>query len=132
MKVVIAGSVKLQDEIQKWVHYWGSKDGYSILDYPKALPQDAFEKLYPDIHKKFFQNITEADVLFIANEQKDGIDGYIGAETFAELGFGLAQNLVHGKNIKLILAHMPAKGVACYDEITLWLKLGWIDKILNR
>lgn len=70
-------------------------------------------------------------MLFIANERKNGIEGYIGAETFAELGFGLAQNLVYGKNMKLVLAGMPAKEVACYDEIALWLKLGWIE-LLHR
>jgi len=129
MKVVIAGSAGLQEEIQKWIQYWDSKEGYSVLDYPHALPRENFESLYPTVHTDFFKHIIEADVLFIANDKKKGIDGYIGAETFAELGFGLAQNLVYGKNIKLILAHMPAKEVACYDEIVLWLKLGWIEII---
>ena len=127
MKVVIAGSVKLQNEIGKWITYWNRKVGYSVLDYPKAIPQNNFKKLYPNIHKNFFKNITKADVLFVANDKKNGIDGYIGAETFAELGFGLAQKLVYGKNIKLILANMPAKEVACYNEIVLWKRLGWID-----
>ena len=131
MKVVIAGSAKLQNEIQKWIEYWNSKDGYSVLDYPKAIPQDNFDELYPDVHKNFFKNITEADVLFIANDKKNGIDGYIGAETFAELGSGLAQKLIYSKNIKLILANMPTKEVACYDEIVLWKKLGWIDEIIG-
>ncbi|MEK7635379.1 MAG: hypothetical protein AAB446_03055 [Patescibacteria group bacterium] len=126
MKVVIAGSARLQNEIQKWIEYWNSKDGYSVSNYPRAIPQDNFEKLYSDIHKDFLKNIVEADVLFIANEKKNGINGYIGAETFAELGFGLAQNLINGKNIKLILANMPSEEVACYDEIVLWQKLGWI------
>ena len=101
MKVVIAGSSKLQEKIAVWVNYWNGKDGCSVLDYPKAIPEDNFLELYPDIHKSFFKNITEADILFIANDKKNGIEGYIGAETFAELGFGLAQKLVNGKNIKL-------------------------------
>ncbi|OGG64796.1 hypothetical protein A3C94_01840 [Candidatus Kaiserbacteria bacterium RIFCSPHIGHO2_02_FULL_55_17] len=70
-----------------------------------TITYDDFEKSYPEIHTDFFKHITEADVLFIANGRKKGIDGYIGTETFAELGFGLAQN----------------------DEIVLWLKLGWIE-----
>ena len=88
MKVVIAGSTSLPENIKKWIEYWNSKDGYSVLDYPKAIPQDNFDNLYPDVHKNFFKNITEADILFIANGEKKGINGYIGAETFAELGFG--------------------------------------------
>lgn len=132
MKVVIAGSAKLQNEIKKWTEYWNSKEGYLVLDYPKSIPQDNFNKLYPDVHKDFFKSITEADILFIANEKKNGIEGYIGYETFAELGFGLAQKLVNGKNIKLILAHMPSKEVGCYDEIVLWQKLGWVDEIIEK
>jgi len=131
MKVVIAGSAKLQNEIQKWIEYWNSKNGYLVLDYPKTISQDNFDELYPDVHKNFFKNITEADILFIANEKKNGISGYIGAETFAELGFGLAQKLVYDKNIRLMLANMPAKEVTCYDEIVLWKKLGWIDEIIE-
>ena len=132
MKVVIAGSAKLQDEIQKWVQYWNSKDGYAVLNYPKSIPADNFKDLYPAVHKDFFKSIIEADILFIANEKKNEIEGYIGAETFAELGFGLAQKLVYGKDIRLMLAHMPAKEVACYDEIVLWSRLGWIDEIISR
>lgn len=126
MKVVIAGSAGLRDEIQKWIQYWNNKE-YEVLNYPRAIPRGDFEKFYPEVHTQFFKDITEADMLFIANGKKNDIDGYIGAETFAELGFGLAQNLVYGKNIKLILAHMPAKEVACYNEVVLWLKLGWIE-----
>ena len=77
MKVVIAGSAKLQNEIQEWVAYWNKKDGCSVLNYPKIIPQDNFDNLYPDVHKTFFKNIAEADVLFIANDKKNEINGYI-------------------------------------------------------
>lgn len=131
MKVVIAGSSSLQENTKKWIEYWNNKTDYSVLDYPKAIPASNFENLYPDVHKNFFKNIIEADILFIANDDKKGISGYIGAETFAELVFGLAQKLLYQKNIKLILANMPAKEVACYEEIVLWKKLGWIDEIIG-
>lgn len=127
MKVVIAGSAGLQDEIHKWIQYWESKEGCSVINYPQAIPPDDFENSYPEVHTQFFRDIVDADVLFIANGKKNGIGGYIGAETFAELAFGLAQNLMHSKNIRLILAHMPTQKVACYDEIVLWLKIGWIE-----
>ncbi len=127
MKVVIAGSAGLQEGIQKWIQYWENKEGCSVINYPHEIPPDNFRGLYPEVHADFFKDITEADVLFVANEKKNGIEGYIGAETFAELAFGLAQNLVYGKKIKLILAHMPVKEIACYEEIVLWLKLGWVE-----
>lgn len=131
MKIVIAGSAKLQDKIDEWVEYWNSQDGCLVIDYPQAIPEDGFESFYPERHKTFFKNIIDTDILFIANDPRNGINGYIGAETFAELGFGVAQKLIYGKNIKLILAWMPNKEVACYDEIVLWLKLGWIDQVLD-
>lgn len=131
MKVVIAGSVSLESEIKKWVEYWSKQDNCLVLNYPKIISSDRFDELYPEVHKQFFKDINEADILFIANYKKNGIDGYIGAETFAELGFGLAKKLIENKDIKLILAHMPAKEVACYDEIMLWNKLGWIDRIIE-
>jgi hypothetical protein len=127
MKVVIAGSAKLEGEIKKWIEYWNTKEGFSVSNYPKAILENDFERTYPHIHTNFFKDIEEAAVLFIANGNKNGVEGYIGAETFAELSFGLAQNLVHGRNIKLILANRPAKEVVCYDEVVLWKKLGWIE-----
>ncbi len=131
MKVVIAGSVSSESEIQKWVEYWKKQENCLVLNYPKSTPADQFDELYPEIHKKFFRDINDADILFIANYKKKGINGYIGAETFAELGFGLAKKLIENKNIKLILAQMPDKEVACYNEIVLWNKLGWIDEIIG-
>lgn len=97
------------------------------MNYSKTISIDQFEELYSDVHKNFFKDINEADILFIVNEKKNSINSYVGAETFAELSFGLTKKLIEGKDIKLILAHMPVKEVACYDEIMLWNKLGWID-----
>ena len=124
-KVVIAGSAKLQKEINKWLKIFESKN-YEILDYPRKIEQERFIELYPSIHKTFFECITKTDMLFIMNEDKNGKYGYIGAEAFAELTFGLAQKLVYNKEIELIILKMPSQDVQCYEEIDLWLKLGWI------
>lgn len=125
-KVVIAGSAKLQQEIHNWREFFESKD-YEVLDYPKKIEETKFIELYPNVHKEFFENITKTDMLFIMNEDKNGKSGYIGAESFAELTFGLAQKLVYNKNIELVVLKMPSRDVQCYEEIDLWLKLGWIS-----
>lgn len=125
-KVVIAGSAKLQQEIQNWRKFFINK-GYEVLDYPKKIDETKFMEVYPNVHKEFFENITKTDILFIMNEDKEGKSGYIGAESFAELTFGLAQKLVYNKNIELVVLKMPSKDVQCYEEIDLWLKLGWIS-----
>lgn len=124
-KVVIAGSAKLQNNINYWKQKF-SDNNYEVLDYPKAIEKEKFIELYPNIHKSFFENITKTDILFIMNEDKNGKIGYIGSESFAELTFGLAQKLVYGKNIELVILKMPSEDVQCYEEINLWLNLGWI------
>lgn len=124
-KVVISGSVKLQDEINNWINIF-SKKNYEILDYPKKIEENEFIASYPSIHKTFYENIINADILFIMNEDKDNIRGYIGASAFAELAFGLSQNLIYHKNLDLIIMKMPDEKVKCYEEIKLWIKLGWI------
>lgn len=123
--IVIAGSAKLQDKINPWLKY-GKDQDYNILDYPVPIPEETFLEKYPDVHKNFFKNITETDTLFIMNEDKNGTKGYIGAESFAEMCFRVVQNLNHNKNIEIILLKMPEDKVQSYDEVNLWLKLGWI------
>ncbi len=71
-------------------------------------------------------NITKTDILLVVNEDKKGICGYIGPAAFAELSFGVALNAIQEKNIELYILKMPEKSVQCYDEIKLWLDLGWI------
>ena len=124
-KVVIAGSAKLQKEVNKWLDFFASKD-YEILDYPRPIDESKFIKLYPNIHTEFLENITKTDMLFLMNEDKNGKLGYIGYESYAELLFGLSQKLTYKKDIELIILKKPSKDVGCYEEIDLWLKLGWI------
>ena len=124
-KIVISGSAKLQKEIDKWINFFESNDS-EILDYPKAIEESKFMELYPNIHTEFLENITKADMLFIMNENKNGKIGYIGYEAYAELLFGLSQKLVYNKNIELVILKIPDTDIGCYEEIDLWLKLGWI------
>lgn len=123
--IVISGSASLKEEVLQCKENF-EKLGYNVLDYPKAIDENNFMELYPDVHKNFFDNITKADTLYIMNEDKNGIEGYIGAETFAELTFGLAQKLVNKKDIDLVLKKEPSQKVQCYNEIKLWKELGWI------
>ncbi len=124
-KVVITGSASLQDKIGYWKKFWEDK-GYLVTDYPSPIPKETFLEEYPSVHTRFFRNITEADVLFVMNENKNGVTGYLGAESFAEMCFGVAQNLLYKKNIEVILLQLPEEKVQSFNEISLWLKLDWI------
>lgn len=124
-KIVIVGSAKLQKEVNKWINIFESNN-YEILDYPRAIGESKFMELYPNIHTKFLENITKADILFIMNEDKNGKIGYIGYEVYSELLFGLSQKLIYNKNIELVILKMPNTDIGCYEEIDLWIKIGWI------
>lgn len=128
-KIVISGSASLQNEINALRAELATK--YEILDFPKPIAEKEFTKIYPQVLKNFMRNIAETDVLLVANFDKKGISGYIGAQAYAELCFGLSQNLLYGKNIELYILKIPEKSVQCYDEIALWLQFGWI-KIWNE
>lgn len=125
-KIVIAGSLSFEDEIGKWVKRW-TDAGYDVLDYPKSVSGNKFPENYPEIKKRFFENLEEADILFVVNEEKDGIRGYIGAQVFAEMVFVVANNLVRGKDTKVVLANMPSREVQSYEEIEQWLGRGWVE-----
>lgn len=124
-KIVIAGSVKLQKEVEKWKNFFENKN-YEVLDYPRAIEEKKFIELYPNIHTEFLENVIKTDMLFVMNEDKNGKSGYIGYETYAELLFGLTQKLIYKKEIELVILKKPSSDVGCYEEINLWLKLGWI------
>jgi len=128
-KVVITGSSSLKEQSEYWKRFWENK-GYLVINYPLPISEETFLEEYPIVHKEFFKNITETDILFIMNEDKNGMIGYIGAESFAELCFGVSQNLIYNKNIEIVLLKMPDISVQSYEEINLWLKIGWI-KILS-
>src|SRR3989344_9581874 len=130
-KIVISGSAYLQKEMHWWRYFWNNRKNHSVIDFPHSIKNKNFIKDYPRIHKKFFLNIAKSNVLFVANESKNGIKGYIGAEVFSELAFGVMQNLLNNRKIEIILAQMPSSQVQSFEEIKLWLKLGWI-KIWNR
>lgn len=125
-KVVIAGSAKLQEKINGWKNYFEHK-GFEVLDYPVVIDEQYFMEIYSEVHKKFFENIMKTDYLFVMNEDKNFIKGYIGAETFAEMGFAVTQKLLYDKPIVVVLYQKPSESVFSYDEVCLWHSLGWIS-----
>lgn len=124
-KIVISGSSKLQDKVNYWLDYFKNKD-YEILDYPKIIEQDNYIKELPKVYKYFYTALENTDVYFLMNEEKNGIKGYIGASSIAELTYAVILNLIHNKNIKIYILNMPSEDVSSYDEVKFWLDMGWI------
>ena len=130
-KIIIAGSAKLQEEIKRWIDYWEER-GCTVVDFPRSIPKKTFNKTYPGVHKRFYADILKADIFFVANGKKNGIAGYIGPETFAELAFAVIRKISNKQKIRIVLARMPSRKVASYEEIKRWLRLGWVDEILHK
>ena len=124
-KIVIAGSAKFCDEMSEWKEYFENK-GHEVINYPKKIDQRNAQE-YQHVYIKFFESLNETDILFVVNKNKNGLEGYIGAETFAELTYALIQKKVNGQNKKIYLLKMPSEEVACYTEIRNFLELGWIE-----
>ncbi len=124
-KIVISGSSKLQDKVEYWINYFKNLN-YEILDYPKYIEQSEYEKTLPIIYKDFYTALENTDVYFLMNEEKNGIKGYIGSSSIAELTYVVILNLIHNKNIEIYILNMPSKEVSSYDEVKFWLNMGWI------
>ena len=124
-KIVISGSSKLQDKVNYWLDYFKNKN-YEIIDYPKFIEHDNYDKELSKIYKDFYTALENTNVFFLMNEEKNGIKGYIGASAIAELTYVVILNLIHDKNIDIYILNMPSQEVSSYDEVKFWLDMGWI------
>ena len=120
-KVVISGSSKLQEKLITWKEYFEQKE-YEVIDYPKQVSKENLK----DIYKSFYESLEKTDVLFLMNEERKGIKGYIGPSSMAEVIYTIMLNQIHNKKIEIYILNMPSKEVSCYDEIKLFLENGWI------
>jgi len=124
-KLVISGSSKLQDKVNFWKNYFEQR-GYNVIDYPKLVKEENYIEELPTIYREFYTNLEKTDVYFLMNEKKNGIEGYIGASSIAELTYVVINNLIHNKNIEIYILNMPSSEVSSYDEVKFWLDMGWI------
>lgn len=122
-KVVISGSTKLLKEVAYWKNRFEEK-GYEVINYPHLNDvNDDYEEQY----KKFYADIERCDIFFLMNERKGNIEGYIGASVFGELTYAVMNNVVHNRNIKVLMLDMPSIVLFCHEEIVRWIDLGWIN-----
>ena len=129
-RIVISGSAKLQKDYKKFVNYF--KDKYDVVDYPVPIEGD-FEKNYSNVHKEFYKCISKADTLLLLNMDKGNTKGFIGPSGFGELCIAIYLTIVENKDMDIYIYQLPDKTVNGYDEIMLWIKLGFIkvfDKIV--
>lgn len=153
-KLVISGSSKLHERALYWRGYFEGR-GYDVIDWPCPVsteeetldepqtepglslgrwlsPNDSdYATRMTKIYKRFYKNLDQADTFFLMNEDRDGIEGYIGASAIAELTYVITGNLNRGKKVEINILKLPSKSQNCYDEVKFWLDQDWI-KIYHR
>lgn len=124
--IVISGSSSLTKAMNHWRTYWETK-GYEILDWPDAIQFTDIRDIYPSVHTNFYKALERTSCHFVANEQKNGIDGYIGVGVFSEIAFRVGINLTRGANVPIFLLKEPSKDSYFYNDIMMWISFGWIQ-----
>lgn len=153
-KLVISGSSKLHERALYWRGYFEGR-GYEVIDWPCPVstesetvdePQTApglslgrwlspgdsdYAERLTKVYQRFYKNLDQADIFFLMNEDKDGIEGYIGASMIAEITYAIVNNLNRGRKVEINILKMPSKEQKCYEEVKFWLDQDWI-KIYHR
>lgn len=124
-KIVIAGSRKLHEQIAYWRGYFEGR-GFEVTDWPVPTPETDYSANMTKIYRHFYQCIDDAHTFFLMNEDRNGVEGYIGPSAFSELTYAVINNLNHGKKIDIQILKMPTASQGCYEEIKFWIDQGWI------
>lgn len=118
--IVLCGSMKVKDKIIS-VSEELTKIGYNVL-----LPIECIQEVEKSIASRaHFDRIVsdENKIVLIVNEQKNGIDNYIGPNSFAEIAFAFYNNK---KTYLLNDIYEPYK-----DELIAW-KVQTLNGNLNK
>jgi len=128
MKIVICGSIDATYEIKEIADKLEASgheteipltsqrilNGELTLDAFKAEKEkngDGFvRKVKDDVIKRYYELIKNSDAVLIANYPKKGVEGYIGGNTFLEMGFA------HVLNKKIFLLN-PIPEMSYKDEL---------------
>ena len=124
-KIIIVGSAKFYKEAQEIKKELENKD-YYVIDYPKKI-NDNVEIEYKEAYETFYDNLNKTDDLLLLNFDKNGIEGYIGYESFAELSNLVVKKIFNNNDHKIYIYKLPSKEVGCYDEINHFINLGYIE-----
>lgn len=89
MKIALCSSSKFFDKlwsIKKALEKRGHKVLLPSMKDFSHLVEDSKAKIHFNLIKNHFKKIDESEAIYIANYKKNGIKGYIGGNTFLEMG----------------------------------------------
>ncbi len=89
---------------------WGVKR-YVANNYTHANPKESVKnKIDNNLIKDYYEKMKDYDLVLVINEEKKGIEGYIGGNTFLEMGFAHVLD-------KLIYILNPLPNLSYRDEL---------------
>ena len=144
MKITICSSAFFIREVEK-VKQKLEEKGYQVFIFPqkvelegeilevtqfyKMRKEDYFNESYWKLKNKLMEEhikkIERSDAILVLNYDKDGISGYIGGNTFLEMG------LAYYLNKKIFLWKKPSENLPFFEEI-MALKPIIIDENLEK
>lgn len=103
MHVVVCGSmtssekmVEIKNELESLGHSAllpMHTEAYANKEKTEESDEESAEnKIEGDLIRDYYKKIEDADVVLIVNEKKNGVEGYVGGNTFLEMGFGHVLN----------------------------------------
>jgi len=126
-KVVISGSGSQQDEVNYWKNRFESK-GFEVIAFPVPWSNtNSHDLKLEDLYVSFYDAIDACDIFFLMNEDKNDVSGYIGANCTAELIYATVLKLRARKDMKIYIAKIPDSKVPISEEVSSFLRLGWVE-----
>ncbi len=122
-KVVLIASGTAEKETIKWRDKL-TAEGFEVLTCPLKIESD-FNNEYEKSFNLCYTSIPVADMVLAINIEKNGVEGYIGPGTFAELAFAIGVNKAFNKNIEILYLNELPKNLPYSMELELWKELGW-------
>jgi len=144
MKITICSSAFFIKEVEK-VKQKLEEKGYQVFIFPQKVElegeilevtqfykmrkedyfNEAYWKLKNRLMEEHIRKIERSDAILVLNHDKDGIPGYIGGNTFLEMG------LAYYLNKKIFLWKKPSENLPFFEEI-MALKPIIIDENLEK
>ena len=96
MKITLCSSAKFFDKL------WDIKKSLEEKGYEVLLPsmedfhhlgEDSLAKIQCDLITEHFNKIDQSQAIYVANYEKNGVAGYIGGNTFLEMGLAFYKKI---------------------------------------
>ena len=96
MKITLCSSAKFFEKL------WDIKKSFEEIGHEVLLPsmkdfhhlgEDSLAKIQYDLISEHFQKIDQSQAVYVANYDKNGIAGYIGGNSFLEMGLAFYRKI---------------------------------------